>query len=407
MSVARVAQWRDAIVAVALLWAVTMLVVVVATGALPAREAVAVAPAPGFGGWAAPPVDASGLELLRTGLVRHDALWYLAIASDGYPTTTAVPQAAAFLPAYPALVAGVAALLGGRLVLAGLLVAFVATVASVVGMQRLAGLLRGADGSRSRRTTVTLVTLLFPTSFFLLAPYAESLLLATSVWALVLAAEDRPVASAGLAALATVARPTGALLALPLLLGVVAARRPPRRWWRDRAARTEVVRRQLVPASGVALGGITLLLYGAVLWGDPLAVVNAQDGWQRAARFPLATLWDAVRFGLDALGGGATVYHLLDVVVLGMTLTGTVVLARRREWPLVLHALASMVLWLSQPFPGRPLMSTPRFALAVPAVVLGLAALADGDGLRRAVVPLSAVLFAVHLVLFTRWWYVF
>ncbi len=399
--------WLRAGGAVLVAWLVTMLVVVVATGAVAAQAGTPVAGAPGFAGWPVPAVDASGLELVRTGLVRFDALWYLAIAADGYPTTGAVPQAAAFLPGYPLVVAATGVVLGD-LVVAALVVSFLATVASVVGLQRLADLVTPDDAPLPAvRDTTTVVALVFPTSFFLLAPYAESLLLATSVWALVHAAQGRPGRSAALTAIATVTRPTGALLTVPLLLGVVASDRPTPGWWSDRDRRTSLLRRRVVPVLGVALGGAALLAYGAVLWGDPLAVVNAQDGWQRTTTSPLTTLRIGVGFGLQALVDGSTPYHLLDLVVLALTVTGVAVLARRREWPLVAHAVASMLLWLSQPFAGRPLMSTPRFALAVPAVVLGLALLARGEGLRRAVVPVCAVLFAVHLVLFTRWWFVF
>ena len=66
-----------------------------------------------------------------------------------------------------------------------------------------------------------------------------------------------------------------------------------------------------------------------------------------------------------------------------------------------------MLLWLSTTFADRPLMSTSRFALALPAVTIGLALLSRRDGLGRAVVPVCGVLFGVHLLLFTRWWFVF
>lgn len=404
------APWRQAAGAVAVAWAVTMLVVAIATGAVDARAPVAVEPVAGFGGWPVPPVDATGLELLRTGLVRFDALWYLAIAADGYPTTPGVPQAVAFLPGYPAVVAAVAALLGGRLVLAALLVSFAATVASVVGLQRLAELVVATDATVDRiavRRSTTVMALVFPTAFFLLAPYAESLLLAASVWAIVHATRGRALTSAALAAVATVTRPVGVLLVVPLLLGGVAQHLPAAGWWRDADARRRVLHRQVLPAAGVGLGGVALLAHGAVGWGDPWAVVTAQDGWQRTTTFPLVTLWDGLRFGADALQGGATVYHLLDVLVLALATVGVVVLMRRREWPLVAHAVVSALLWLSQPFLGRPLMSTPRFVLAVPAVVIGLALVARGDGWGRVVVPVSAVLFTLHLVLFTRWSFVF
>ena len=402
-------SWLSAAAAVGALWVATAVVVVVATAVVPSVAPVAVDPAPGFGGWSVPPLDASGLTLLRTGLVRFDALWYLAIAADGYPATAGVPGAAAFLPGYPLVVAAVARLLGGDTVLAALAVSFASTTATVVGLRRLAALLardHGTDADRLGRAA-TVVLLVFPTSFFLLAPYAESLLLASTVWALVTAAQGRPLASAALAAVATVTRPVGVLLALPLLLGVLASRQPDPARWRDPGTRRRLLRSHLLPAAGVGVGGAALLLHGWARWGDPLAVVAAQSGWQRELRSPLWSMTEGVGHALRTLADGSAPYHLLDVLVLVLTLTGVVVLARRREWPLVAHAVVSVLLWLAQPFGGRPLMSTPRFALAVPAVVLGLALLSRDDRLGAVVVPASSILLALHLVLFTRWGYVF
>lgn len=418
--------WRRALLATAALWLASMVVVVVAAGTIPAREAVDVAPSAGFGGWSAPPVDASGGELLGSGLVRADALWYLAIAADGYPSTTTAPQAAAFFPGYPALVAGLGALLGGRLVLAAQLVSLLACVVALAGLQRLAGLVGVGGGVRvggevgvggvggvgaapdaapdadglGRRTV--LVTVVFPTAFFLVAPYAEALFLATAVWGLVLAARRRPWLAALLTLAATLTRPVGALLVVPLLLGVVrgtAVERPPStvRWLVER----------LVPAAGAGAALAALGVYGWARWDDPLAVVHAQSAWQRDLAAPWDSVVWAVRFALEDLGAGFSGYQLLDLLVVIAAVGGVVALARRREWPLVAHAAANLLLWLVQPFPSRPLLSTPRFALVVPGVLLGLAMAVERPSRERVWLPVAGALFALHLALFSRWWFVF
>jgi hypothetical protein len=74
---------------------------------------------------------------------------------------------------------------------------------------------------------------------------------------------------------------------------------------------------------------------------------------------------------------------------------------------LVAHAAANLLLWLLQPFPSRPLLSTPRFALVVPAVLLGLAVAVERPSRERVWLPVAGVLFALHLALFSRWWFVF
>jgi hypothetical protein len=347
-----------------------------------------------------------------TGLVRFDALWYLAIAADGYPATAGVPQAAAFFPGYPALVAALGALLGGRLVLAAHLVSVVACVVALAGLQRLAGLAglaaapglaaaRGTDPEDLHRRTV-LVTVVFPTAFFLVAPYAEAVFLATAVWGLVLAARRRPWLAALLVLAATLTRPVGALLVVPLVLGVV------RGTTVDRAASTRrLLVERLVPAAGAGVALAALGLHGWARWGDPLAVVNAQSAWQRDLTAPWDSAVWAVRFALEDLGGGFSGYHLLDLLVVGAAVVGVVALARRQQWPLVAHAAANLLLWLVQPFASRPLLSAPRFALVVPGVLLGLAVAIERPSRERVWLPVAGALFALHLALFSRWWFVF
>jgi hypothetical protein len=60
------------------------------------------------------------------------------------------------------------------------------------------------------------ILLAFPSSFFLSAVYAESLMLATLVGAVRLAREDRPFAAGIAAALCALAKPTGILAILPV-----------------------------------------------------------------------------------------------------------------------------------------------------------------------------------------------
>ncbi len=345
--------WRRALVATIGLWVASTVVVVVAAGTLPAGDAVGVAPSAGFGGWDTPSPDASGAALVGSGLVRADALWYLAIAADGYPVTATVPQAAAFFPGYPAVVAGLGAALGGRLVLAAQLVSLLACVVALAGLQRLAGLVSAGDGDGDgdapaggpdaaadsdglQRRTV-LVTVVFPTAFFLLAPYAEALFLATAVWALVMAARQRPWLAALLTLAATLTRPVGALLVVPLVLGVVRGARSSAGDGpgddRPGSTRRAVLVERVVPAAGAGVALAALGTYGWARWDDPLAVVHAQAAWQRDLTAPWDSVVWAVRFALEDLGAGFSGYHLLDLLVVTAAVGGVVALARRREWP--------------------------------------------------------------------------
>ncbi len=403
--------WRRAVIATAGLWAVVLLLGVLAAGTFPALDPVGVPNGPGFGGWPPPSPDATGFALLRTLLERFDALWYLAIARDGYPSSVEVPQAAAFFPAYPLLVRAASVTVRDSTLVAAMLVSTGATVACFAGVQALVGLLPprssgSADPLVQLQRRAVLVLLLFPTSFFLLAPYSESLFLAASLWALVLAGRHQPQAAVLLAVVAGATRPVGALLVIPLLLGMTALQESPapraRVWLRDR----------LVPAAGVGIGLGAVLLYGLVRWGDPLAPLTAQSAWSRGWAWPWDTVTQAVRFSFGQLGAPTTGYQLLDLLMLVVAVVGLVTLAvtHRRDRlaiALIIHGAANVLVWLVQPFDGRPLLSVPRFALVVPGVVVGLAALTRRVTVERAWTVLSVVLLATHLLLFTRWWYVF
>ncbi len=136
-----------------------------------------------------------------------DSGYYLTIAQHGYPSAHAlgamhgsIPKFAAFGPAYPALVALVQVVSHMGWVWSAQVSSVLATVAGIAGLVVL------ADRDQGTTTANVSVTLLaaFPTAFFLLAEYPESLALAFLVWSFVAARNGRwivaGVAAAGAAA---------------------------------------------------------------------------------------------------------------------------------------------------------------------------------------------------------------
>jgi len=165
----------------------------------------------GFDDWASKPeLAGQGMNFRLLGVwERWDACWYLRIADHGYergePST-------AFFPLYPALTRAAGELLGGRMVLGGMVISGLAYIAAITGLYRLVQ--RDFDVSMARRTVLYLSV--FPTAFFLFAPFTEALFLATAVWT-IYAARMRWWAWAGVAALlAGLTRIQGAVLVLPL-----------------------------------------------------------------------------------------------------------------------------------------------------------------------------------------------
>lgn len=393
------AAWRQAIVVALVLRVALAVLAFAAGGLLPGLDPVSVAgrPGTGFDGWTAASSSGQGVGLLGAGLERFDALWYLGLARDGYPALTdGVPQAAAFFPGYPLVVGGVGRVLLGHWLLAASLVSLAATVVALAGIHRLAEDMTG-DPAVARRAV--LVTAVFPASFFLLAPYSESLFLAAATWALVHSRRGAWWPAAGAGVVAGCTRGVGVLLAIPVAIEV----------WRRIDAGTS--RRSTVAAVAAVSGGAAglglVVLHAWWRWGDLLAPWSVQGGWQRELTWPWQTVIDAVRTGTGSPGVYPGGYHTLDLLVFVPVVLASVWLLTRRHVGLGLFALANVGVWLVTPFPPRPLMSTPRFALALAPVFVAFAMWLGRESLRSTWMAASGALLGIHAALYVGWYFVF
>ena len=203
---------------------------------------------------------------------RADSNWYTSIAQHGYGADP--DHTPAFFPAYPALVAGLGRLLGGQYGLAGLLISLVACAVSFELIWRLALPRLGAAGAN--RSVLYLA--LFPMAVFLGAVYSESLFLAFSLAAFVLAERGRWPAAAAAAGCATLTRSVG--IAVVAGLAVMA-------WPSVR----KLAWLLLVP---VMFAAFPLTLHFQA--HDAFAFSHAQENWQRHFSWagPFGGLWDGV-----------------------------------------------------------------------------------------------------------------
>jgi hypothetical protein len=71
------------------------------------------------------------------------------------------------------------------------------------------------------------------------------------------------------------------------------------------------------------------------------------------------------------------------------------------------YAALHVLTWLATPFPQRPLMSTPRFALAVAPLALVFAAWTVRRGAETVWVACSAALLGVCTTLVVGWYFLF
>ncbi|MGH2812522.1 MAG: hypothetical protein ACRDI1_07390 [Actinomycetota bacterium] len=299
-------------------------------------------------GYLPPDLSGAGEELAGPWL-RADALWYLKVATQGYGSG---PGDYAFYPVFPALVA-VLTPLAGKELYAGLIVAALASLAGFVCLYGVIDRLAGAGAARAAVGGLAL----FPTSFFLVAPYAEPVLVAAASGALLLALDRRYLWASGAGLVAGLARPFGFLIALVLAALV---RRDLRRAWPA----------VIAPIAGV-LGWWAWVGYRT---GDALGALRVQSLWQREGNFPLLTLADAAREWARWRSTDLGPYFLMDIAAAAFGLAavaGGAVVLRRAGRPglliggFVAYGALVLLIPLSAPFPPRPLLSLPRIVLAL------------------------------------------
>jgi hypothetical protein len=352
-----------------------------------------------------------------------DALYYLTIATKGYPVNE--PWVASFFPLYPLLDRGLGTLIGAdHILVAGMLIANGAALAAFMGLGLLATQEyewvrhqkqqrqqddNGVFDDRASTTALTASTtpipttsaitatataaaatlrlyVAYPLAFFLAAPWSDSLFAALAVFALYHMRRRHWGWAVACTFLATLARPTGVLLVLPLLWEYfgrqhigwrVASWRQARVWWQQvrstgTRARQNAVRAVSEMVMVVCVVPVALLLYAwfsLVHYGDPLAPLHNQRYFSHAFVGPwtlVALVWQvftaAGPFSYEQLR------QLVDILPLLAVLVITLVGARRRPVALTLYLAALPIFYYSAPITNPaysyPLTAAGRYMLA-------------------------------------------
>ena len=157
-----------------------------------------------------PPVPPGIANALLGVWQRFDTLWYTKIAMQGYAQGDGTTV---FFPLYPILTRFVGKVLWGNYLLGGIIVSNVAYFLALIALYKLTQL--EFDSQVAARTVVYLSV--FPTAFFLLAAYTESLFLLFAVAAFYYARKGNWLAASVMGLLAALTKQLGLLLLLPLL----------------------------------------------------------------------------------------------------------------------------------------------------------------------------------------------
>ncbi|MBK8899899.1 MAG: hypothetical protein IPM53_01830 [Anaerolineaceae bacterium] len=336
---------------------------------------------------------------------RFDTLHYTRIAAEGY----AYPEDSVFPPLYPLLMRALGELFGGSHtahMAAGIFISNAALLGLLILLYTVGSDLLGAD--HAPRLLVYFA--LFPTAFFLFAPYTESLFLLLTLASLGLAFQHDRFEWAGvLGLLAALTRLTGWVLVVPLAyhfwrrhLGQGKWKIEPIGGWHPGLIRKAAA--VFLPA----LGFLLFLLYRAWLGLPPLGNVYAEYWFQRTG-FPGADLLRALQ-GMAGLGTGrAGEFTLWFDFFITLLLLATTILAFFRwrgqlGWGLYAAMLLLFMLLPTSEF--KPLYSFSRYALAFFPTFFLLALWGTNGRIHRLILYSSLILYLYFSAQFFIWGWV-
>jgi hypothetical protein len=319
---------------------------------------------------------------------RWDAGWYIEIARDGYRYERGSPSNAAFFPLYPLLIRAIHALLFlpandyWWLVIAIAL----SNVALLISLTYLRALLAMDFDEDLAPRTITYL-LIFPTTFFFSCVYSESLFLGLTVAAFYYARTSRWLLACILAALATLTRSQGMILALPLLIDYLRERN-----FRLRKVGWNITAFALIPAALLAFA-----LYLKLKFGSWTVMLDVQSIWGRHLMSP----WHPLAWFLRHAPPLSPEHHdKLDFAFL-LVLLGAAIAGLRR-----LGISYSAYIWTSVVFFScwGMLGSIPRFDLVIFPLFIVLALIgARSRAFHLGYVVASSMLAALFMVMHSQW----
>ncbi len=307
-----------------------------------------------------------------------DGQWYRLVAEHGYLLIPAQPSDPAFFPLLPVAENGLS-LIGIPPLVGGALVANLGLLAGLIAMYELGRAL--LPERQARRAAVYLAV--FPYGFVFSMAYPESLALALVALTGLLALRRHWLGAGAAVAAATLARPQGVFLLLPIAAAAWGA-------WGSLSDRERSQAVAAVLAGPAALASFSVYLWHAV--GNPMAWSEAEVAWGRS--FSLLGPYRAVH-QLVLAPSQHNSWLFRDAAFCALYL-GLLAVARRSgvPWPWILCGLAMVLL----PIGSGTFTSDGRFGLLALPVFWGLGALGRHRTVDRLVLAVSPVLLVLSVL---------
>jgi Mannosyltransferase (PIG-V) len=320
---------------------------------------------------------------------RWDSRWYQQISQYGYHVGDG---SEAFFPLYPLVTRVVSTLAfghdpGGNVVWAQLVVASVAFFFAVGLAYKLARL----DVGPATAQLTVLLLVFFPTSFFLLAPYTESLFLALTLGSFYLARRGHPWAAGIVGFAAGLTRLQGVFLTPALAWEYIRQRRQQGKW----------PGLALLASGGPALALILFNVYQHAVLGETASPLDIQAQWG----YQLVPPWVGVQASWNDFSHSSNLVEVLNLVSLyGFGLLTIWLIKRRLPFMYTLYLVPYLLLLYGRRMYFSPLMSDARFMVVLFPCFLVLATwLIKRPWLAMSWIAVSA-LFEVGLVeCYVRW----
>lgn len=291
------------------------------------------------------PITGGPAELFLGVWQRFDTLWYTKIASQGYSPNDG---STVYFPLYPFLIRTLGKALLGNYLPAAVLISNVAYVGALVCLYKLTEKQLGR--ASARRSVVYLA--IFPTAFFFLAPYSESLFLFLALAAFLCAERRRWWLSGACGLLCSLTRLQGIVLVVPLLYMYMQDRQ-----WRLRELRPDLLGPFMIPCgAGLFLAYQQLVIGSAPLLTTYQTQLYAQFVWPWEN---IIATWQKI------LSVEGTFINVLNLGVACLFLAMTLVSFYRLPRSYSIYMAVSLLVLLLRRTTLQPLVSMSRYVLVL------------------------------------------